>query len=66
MTLDVTSHCLCVDDGIYYVFVSHNLRSLSAMRDLKSQIPTLCADIRDIQGGICVNAHDVDIDCGYF
>lgn len=36
MTLDVASHCLWVDDAIYRVFVSHNLGSLSAMRDLKS------------------------------
>ncbi len=64
MTLDVTSHCLCVDDGIYCVFVSHNLGSLSEMRDLKSQIPTLCAHIQDIQGGLCVNAHDADFNCG--
>lgn len=42
-TLDVTSHCLCVDDAIYRVFVSRNLGSLSAMRDLKSQIPTQLA-----------------------
>lgn len=64
MTLDVTSHCLCVDDGIYRVFVSHNLGSLSAVRDLKRQIPTQCAHIQDSHGSLCFNARDADdTDC---
>lgn len=45
MTLDVTTHCLCVDDAIYRVFVPRDLGSLSATPDLKSQIPTVCAHI---------------------
>lgn len=61
-TLDVTSHCLCADDAIYHVFVSHNLGSLSAMRDYEElNCYTVCS-----YGGHsgCVNGRDVDFNCG--
>lgn len=36
MTQDKTAHCLQVDDGIYLVFVSHNLGSLSEMWEFEN------------------------------
>lgn len=64
MTLDITSHCLCVDDGIYHIFVSHNLGSHSAIRGFKCQIPILYAHIANSHGGLLVGGRDVNIYIG--
>lgn len=42
MTLDKTSPCLWVDDGIYLAFVSDNLGSLSGKWEFKKS-STVCS-----------------------